>query len=55
MILYFIVALHVYKKLFEQTYNSQFQVILGQDFFPPKTSPFQVGQSFAELYQLSPC
>ena len=55
MISYFIVALHVYKKLFEQTYKSQFQVIFGQDSFPPKISQFQVGQSFAELYKLSPC
>ena len=55
MILNFIVAPHVYKKRFEQTDNSQFQVILSQDFFLPKTSPFQVGQSFAELYELSPC
>ena len=55
MISYFIVALHVYNKLFEQTYKSQFQVIFGQDSFPPKISQFQVGQSFAELYKLSPC
>ena len=49
MISYFIVAHHVYNNLFEQTYKSQFQVIFGQDSFPPKVSPFQVGQSFAEL------
>ena len=55
MISYFIAELHVYNKPFEQTYKSQFQVIFGQDSFPPKMSPFQVGQSFAELYELSPC
>ena len=55
MISYFIVALHVYNELFEQTYKSQFQVIFGQNSFPPKISQFQVGQSLAELYKLSPC
>ena len=49
MISYFIVALYVYNKPFEQTYKSQFQVIFGQDSFPLKMSPFQVGQSFSEL------
>ena len=52
MISYFRVALHVYNKLFEQTQKSQFQVSFGQDSFPPKINSFQVGQSFAELYEL---
>ena len=55
MFSYFVVAMHVYNKLFEQTFKSQLQVILGQGSFPPKMSPFQVGQSFAELYELPPC
>ena len=55
MVSYFMVALDVYKKLFEKTFKSQFKVILGQDSFPLKMSLFQVGQSFAELYELSPC
>ena len=49
MISYFRVALHVYNKLFEQTQKSQLQVSFGQDSFPSKINPFQVGQSFAEL------
>ena len=53
MISYFRVALHVYNKLFEQTQKSQLQVSFGQDSFPSKINPFQVGQSFAELYELS--
>ena len=36
MISYFIVALHVYNKLFGQTYKSQFQITFGQYSFPPK-------------------
>ena len=55
MISYFTIALHVYNTLFEQTYKFQFKVIFGQDSFPQKRSPFQVGQSFAEHYELSPC
>ena len=49
MISYFMVALYVYNKPFKQTYQSQFQVIFGQDSFPLKMSLFQVVQSFAEL------
>ena len=55
MISYFIVALHVYIKLFKQTFKSQFQVIFGQDSFLPKLSPFQISQFFTELYEMSPC
>ena len=55
MFSYFVVAMHVYNRLSEQTFKSQLQVILGQGSFPPKMSPFQVGQSFVELYELSPC
>ena len=49
MISFFIAALHVYNKIFEQTFKPWFQVIFGQNSFPPKMIPFQVGQSFAKL------
>ena len=44
---FFIVALRVYNKLFEQTGKSQFQVTFGHDSFPSKMSPFQVAQPVA--------
>ena len=44
MISYFIVARHIYDKLYRKL-KSQFQVIFGQDFFPLKMGPFQVSLS----------
>ena len=42
MISYFIVAHCTFTTNFSSKLKSQFQVILGQDFFPLKMSPFQV-------------
>ena len=44
MISYFIVARHIYDKLYRK-FKSQFQVIFGQDSFPLKMGPFQVSLS----------